>query len=324
MVEVTEVYARLAPAAMRGTAVPPGCGAADEAGRLLEDWPLAEHSRFLVTRRVRWHVQTLGDTGPTVLLLHGTGSACHSWRALAPLLATHMRVIAPDLPGHGASLVVDPGQLSLPGMVENLAELLHLLGCEVDLLVGHSAGAAVAVRMALDERVAARGIVSLNGALLPLSGVAGRVFSPTARLLAGQRWFARAFAWRARQPEVVARLLASTGSTLDQRGRDLYARLACDPRHVAAALGMMARWDLDALARDLPRLRLPLDLVVGSRDAMIAPAQAETVAARVARARVTGLIGLGHLAHEEDPVTVARIIARDAAAWRADARGTVA
>ena len=46
----------------------------------------------------RWHVQVLGE-GPTVLLLHGAGGATHSWRGLAPLLATDHRVVMLDLPG---------------------------------------------------------------------------------------------------------------------------------------------------------------------------------------------------------------------------------
>lgn len=294
--------------------LPRECGAADASGVLAHDWPRREHSRFLVTPRVRWHVQMAGE-GPTVLLLHGTGSSSHSWRALTPLLAPRLRIVAPDLPGHGASLVADHTQLSLPGMVDNLRELLDMLDTEPALVVGHSAGAAIAVQMALSGRWTARGIVSVNGALLPFGGVAAHLFSPAAKLLARSAWAARAFAWRARQPGVVDRLLASTGSRLDAEGAALYARLACDPRHVAAALGMMAQWDLDALARALPRLATPLDLVVGSRDAMVPPEQAERVAARIAGARVTGLIGLGHLAHEEDPAAVARIIERDAAAW---------
>ena len=59
-----------------------------------------------------------------MLLLHGTGAATHSWRGLAPLLATHFTLIAPDLPGHGFTQTPsDPG-LSLPGMARLVAALL--------------------------------------------------------------------------------------------------------------------------------------------------------------------------------------------------------
>ena len=64
------------------------------------DWPLREASRFVEAGGLRWHVQTLGE-GPPALLIHGTAGATHSWRGLAPLLARDFRLVAPDLPGHG-------------------------------------------------------------------------------------------------------------------------------------------------------------------------------------------------------------------------------
>lgn len=282
--------------------------------RLAHDWPHREHSLFPRTRRVHWHVQVMG-TGPELLLLHGTGSASHSWRDLAPLLARRFRVIAPDLPGHGASVVDEPSRLSLFAMVNDLQDLLAALEARPTLVVGHSAGAAIAVRLALDSGMSLRGIVSLNGALLPFGGPVAQLLSPAARMIAKGSWMARACAWRARHPSVMNRLLDSTGSRLDARGRALYAGLARDVRHVAGALSMMAHWDLSNLSRDLARLRVPLDLVVGSGDAMIPPAQAERVAAQTPRATITPMVGFGHLAHEEDPAAVAGIVARDAVAW---------
>ncbi len=281
--------------------------------RLAPDWPHREFSLFPTTGHVRWHVQVMG-AGPVLLLLHGTGSANHSWRDLAPLLAQNFRVIAPDLPGHGASIVDNGARLSLTGMVADLESLLTALGVAPSVLVGHSAGAAIAVRMAAAGRVPVRTVISLNGALLPFGGVVAHLFSPAAKLLARGSWMARAFAWRARRPSVLARLLDSTGSRLDAHGRALYAGLAGDARHVSGALTMMANWDLSGMARDLSALTVPLNLVVGSADAMIPPAQAAHVAARSPRATMTPMIGYGHLAHEEDPATVARIIEADARA----------
>jgi pimeloyl-ACP methyl ester carboxylesterase len=63
-------------------------------------WPNRGSSQFVRAAGLRWHVQVMGS-GPTLLLLHGSGAATHSWRDLAPILARDFRVIAPDLPGHG-------------------------------------------------------------------------------------------------------------------------------------------------------------------------------------------------------------------------------
>lgn len=267
---------------------------------LLRDWPNRESSRFVRACGFSWHVQSMG-AGPVLLLLHGTAAASHSFRALMPLLARRFTVVAPDLPGHGLTETPAAARLSLPGMAGAVRALLQVLEVRPALVAGHSAGAAVALRMVLDGAVAPRGVVGLNPALLPLSGVAGQLFSPLAKLLVGMPLLPGLFAWRARGPGVVGKLLADTGSRIDAEGVALYTRLISDRRHTAAALSMMAQWDLKPLVADLPRLAVPLLLLVGSGDRAVPPSQSEAVARLVPGARLQTMPGLGHLAHEEDP-----------------------
>ncbi|MDJ0852892.1 MAG: alpha/beta fold hydrolase [Myxococcota bacterium] len=271
------------------------------------DWPNREASRFVRAGGLRWHVQELGR-GPVVLLVHGTGASTHSWRGLAPRLAERFTVVAPDLPGHAFSERPSLRGLSLPGMSRSLGELLRVLGRRPVLAVGHSAGAAIVCRMSLDGDLAARRLVSLNGALLPFPGVAGQFLSPLAKLLVLNPLLPRLAAWRSLDPDVVDDLLRSTGSRLDEEGRRLYRRLARSPAHIAATLRMMAVWDLEALARELPDLGRRLVLAVGSRDRFVPPSEAERVRALVPTAQWISLPGLGHLAHEERPDTVADLL----------------
>ena len=254
-----------------------------------------------------WHVQIMGS-GPVLLLAHGTGAATHSWRALAPLLARHFTVIAPDLPGHGFTETPATARLSLPGMAKSLHGLLQALNVRPVLAVGHSAGAAVLVRMALDGQIAPLGLVSLNGAFVPLEGVPGQIFSPLAKLLAGLPLLPQLFAWRAKDDGTVQQILEGTGSRIDAQGVALYGRVIRNPAHAAAALGMMARWDLHPLLRDLPRLEVPLLLVVGAADRAVPPSQSERVRDIVPGAAVVAMPGLGHLAHEERPEETAALI----------------
>lgn len=278
----------------------------DDDGRC---WPNRSASRFVIAGGLRWHVQVLGS-GPVVLLVHGTGAATHSWRDLAPLLAEHFTVVAPDLPGHGFTEAPPAHRLSLPAMAAALGELLLALGLAPALAVGHSAGAAILARMCLDDRIAPVALVSLNGALLPLHGMQGHLFSPIAKLLATTSLAARLFAWRARDPAVIARLIDNTGSALDPAGVELYARLARNPGHVAAALGMMAHWNLRPLERELSALTPPLVLVAADRDRMVTPGHALRVRRLVPGATVVRLSDLGHLAHEERPAEVAALVLR--------------
>lgn len=275
------------------------------------DWPNRASSVFVTAGGSRWHVQRMGE-GPSLLLIHGTGASTHSWRDLAPLLAQHFSVVAPDLPGHGFTDLPDFHRMSLSGMAQLLQALLDELGARPEVVVGHSAGAAILARMCLDGPVSPRRLISLNGALLPLGGVAGRVFSPLAKVLASSSLPAQLFAWRAGDRSVVQRLLRDTGSRIDTTGADLYARLARNPAHVGAALAMMANWDLDSLSRALPKLRTRLLLVAGSNDRTIPSADAYRVHAMVPKSEVLRLIGLGHLAHEEQPQRLADLILKSA------------
>ena len=272
------------------------------------DWPNREASRFVEAAGLRWHVQVLGQ-GPAVLLLHGTGGASHSWRDAAPLLAADFTVVVPDLPGHGFTAMPRRPALSLVNMAAGLGGLCAALDLAPELIVGHSAGAAVAAQMALDRRARPRAIVSFNGAFLPFKGLAGLIFPPMAKALALNPFVPRAFAWGADRT-AVDRLLAGFGGRIDGEARALYRRLFSNPGHVAAALGMMANWNLPPLARGMARLEPFLELVVGETDRTVPPADAAEIARIVPRAHVTRLAGLGHLAHEEDPDEAAAIIRR--------------
>jgi putative magnesium chelatase accessory protein len=255
---------------------------------------------------VRWHVARYGR-GPALLLLHGTGASSHSFRTLAPLLARHFTVIVPDLPGHAGSSTPGRFGMSIDGMSASLAVLLEALDADPRIAVGHSAGAAVLVRMALDGRLSLRALVGLNAALVPLGGLL-RGLSPMARLCARTPGFAHLVSGLARDDRAVRRLVDSTGSRLDDEGSKHYAALVRDPKHVAGALAMMAAWDLDRTYEEMPRMRPAPLLIVGDRDRTVAPQQARRVAAHVPGAQIVVLPGLGHLAHEERPDEIVELI----------------
>jgi magnesium chelatase accessory protein len=278
-------------------------------------WPHRDASRFMKSDGVIWHVQHWRRAAPVVVLIHGTGASTHSWRDLVPLLLPHCELVVMDLPGHAfTSMPVDgpsSAVFSLDGMAKAMGALFASLGIAPTLVVGHSAGAAIAVRMCLDRIIAPDLLLSINGALTPLEGLSGRVFSPLAKLLTLAPLVPELFAWRAGAPAVLGRLIDGTGSRLNVQGTALYRQLVTNPGHAAGALGMMANWDLPALWRDLPGLATTLNLVVGANDLIVPPHTAARVASALTsqpRPVVHSLPGLGHLAHEEAPELVARHI----------------
>jgi magnesium chelatase accessory protein len=277
------------------------------------NWPHRTSSHTVTVGGLRWHVQVLGrpaGRAPTVLLLHGAGASGHSWRGLATLLARKYHLIVPDLPGHGWTARPLPVGLTLPGMAGALGELLRVLGATPELVVGHSAGAAIAARMCLDGLIAPRALVSINGAWFPPGGVERWHFAPLAKLLTLNPVVPYFFAWQASRPSALRRLIASTGSSLDDEGVELYRQLVSSPGHVAAVLAMMSVWSLRPMLDDLPRLATGLHLVVGEQDKTVPPQDAVEVQRRLPAATLHRLASLGHLAHEESPAAIADLLER--------------
>jgi magnesium chelatase accessory protein len=266
--------------------------------------PQSLHTQVVQRGGIRWHVQVMGS-GPALLLLHGTGASSDSFRDLMPLLAKRFTVVSPDLPGHARTIAPPWFEPSLPAMAAALDELLLELRLNPTVAIGHSAGAAIVARMALDGAIEPRLLVGLGAALVPFHGIAGAILPKTARVLAVA---SKILPIRVRDRRSVERMIGSTGSALDPRGIEMYARLSEQPGHVAGVLAMMANWDLEPLFGDLPRLDVPFLLVAGRRDAAVPLSQQRTVAARLPRARLVVVEGCGHLLHEEEPATTAGTI----------------
>jgi pimeloyl-ACP methyl ester carboxylesterase len=90
---------------------------------------------------------TEAGEGPVLLLIHGIAGYCENWREAIEPLARHHTVIAPDLPGHGAS-EAGGGDYSIGALASGLRDLLLTLGHERATLVGHSLGGGVAMQLA--------------------------------------------------------------------------------------------------------------------------------------------------------------------------------
>ena len=188
-------------------------------------------------------------------------------------------VIAVDLPGQGFSRAGSRHRLSLTRMSEDLAALAAHEGWHLDLIVGHSAGAALALDLAC--RIDPKGVVGLNAALGKFEGVAGWLFPLMAKVLALNP-FASSILTRMPNSEArVRELLETTGSRFDDRTLALYRRLAADRDHVSGTIAMMAQWNIDALLARLDRVPCPVLLLAGAQDGTVPPETSQRAAQRM-------------------------------------------
>jgi len=271
-----------------------------------DDWPRRNHSVMVRAMPHDWHVQVSGS-GPDVLLLHGAGASTHSFRRLAPFLKG-FRLIAIDLPGHGFTRTAARDRLGLDPMADDLALLCQGQGWKPTAIIGHSAGAAVALRLAEIMPTPPRGLVGINAALGNFEGLTGVLFPILARMLSNSPFIPHLLAGFAGRRSKVEQIIASTGSVLPPDDLDLYARLLAMPGHVDGTLSMMAQWRLDPLLARLPQIAVPSLLITASGDVAVPPQVSRAAAARLPRVECAEIPDHGHLVHEEAPQKVAAVI----------------
>ncbi|MGP3697361.1 alpha/beta fold hydrolase BchO [Rhodobacter sp. NSM] len=274
--------------------------------RMPLDWPGRASMRRIDCAPHQWCVLDQGS-GPVVLMLHGAGGSSHSWRNLVPLLAPRFRIVAPDLPGQGFTKA-GQRRFSLDAMAEDMARLCAAEDWGPPVIIGHSAGAALALRLAQILPRPPRAVVGINAALGNFEGTAGWLFPLIAKMLTLNPFIppiaARLFGVENR----VRSLIGSTGSDLDEEGLRQYTTLIGDHVHVDGTLAMMSQWRLDELQRQLPAIDVPTLLIAAARDGTVPARISREAAARMPLGTYVEMPGLGHLAHEEDAAGVAAIL----------------
>lgn len=275
-------------------------------GALPPDWPLAAMSHTAKVAPYRWHLAA-GGVGHDMLLLHGAGASAHSWGALVPHLHRRFRVLAPDLPGHGLTRAQGL-RSALPAMTQDLAALIKGIGAAPRVIIGHSAGGALALSLAAALPRPPRAVVVLNGAVENFRGAAGVLFPAMARALTLNPFVAPVVSQTGAGPGVVERLIAGTGAKLPASAIGPYQYLIRDRRHVAGTLAMMSSWSLSGLQSLLPKIEVPTLFLHGAKDRAVDADVPHRAAKAMPAAEVEVLSGLGHLVHEEAPKRVAERI----------------
>jgi pimeloyl-ACP methyl ester carboxylesterase len=218
-----------------------------------------------------------GGAGPRIVLLHGPGEFAGKWRRVIPDLARTHRVIAPDLPGHGASPLPD-GRLDAPEMLAWLGELIKRTCPSPPVLVGHVLGGAIAARFAIERSDRLERLV-----LVDSLGLAA--FRPRPRFaLAMLGFLARP------TPGTYGRFMRQCSFDLDdlqrQMGEDWepYAAYSLELARGAGAKAagrVMRRCGLPRIpAAELARITVPTTLIWGRHDRAIPLRVADAASAR--------------------------------------------
>lgn len=275
--------------------------------RMPKDWPNRDSAKRIASPPHDWCVLEIG-TGPVMLLLHGAGGSGHSFRHLIPLLAPHFRVIVPDLPGQGFTRSGGRGRFGLDAMAQDLVKLCATQGWQPAAVLGHSAGAAIALRMAETLPVPPKAVIGINAALGSFEGAAGVLFPLMARVLALMPLLPTLVSRLWGTASKVDSLLTSTGSRIDAAGKAQYLALVQNADHIEGTLGMMAQWQLGGLLARLPTLAVPTLLIASAGDKAVPARVSEAAGGQMTSAKIMVMPHYGHLVHEEAAEAVAAVI----------------
>ncbi|WP_406445637.1 alpha/beta hydrolase [Streptomyces sp. NBC_00631] len=127
-------------------------------------------SRFVVVDDLRVHYKRAGH-GPTVVLLHGSGSSLHHFEDVAGALAASFDVIRPDLPGWGLTGPRADRDYRVPTYAATVARFLDVLGVRSSAVVGNSLGGNIAWNYALEHPHRVSGLVLVNATGYPEKSV---------------------------------------------------------------------------------------------------------------------------------------------------------
>ena len=269
--------------------------------------------------------------GPVLLLVHGMGGGYENWREVIEPLARRHTVIAPDLPGHGASAPGN-GDYSVGALAVGLRDLLLALGHDRATLVGHSLGGGIAMQLAYQfPELAERLVLVSSGGLGPEVSVALRAVA----LPGSELWIAitaRAAGWIG--PTVgrglaAARFRPSPATAEVARG---YVSLSDSVRRSAFLATLrsvinVSGQRIDASDRLYLTAGIPTLILWGADDPVIPASHGERAHAAIVGSRLEIFDGVGHIPQLEAPERFVAELERflketkparfDARAWRA-------
>lgn len=241
------------------------------------------------------HYLDAGSGEPALVLLHAFPLQAAMWEEQVDAVSGQWRVVAPDLPGFGATAPpAEPGAATIADYAEVVAGLVDHLGVGPVVMAGLSMGGYVtfAVFRRRPELIA--------GVVLADTRAGADDAEVSARRTAQQ-----AQVVERGTAELVEAMLATLLSEDTRAGRAQVverarALMAANPTDgfVAALAAMKGRPDATA---ELAGIYVPALVVVGEHDGPSPPAEAEAMAAAIPDARLEVIAGAGHLSNLEAP-----------------------
>ena len=261
--------------------------------------------RFVDAPAVRTHVAEWGEGDP-LLLIHGASSDMGVWQpSIVPMLREKFRIAAYDRPGMGFTAQRPPGAETLKVQAEVAAGVIEQLGLKKPIVVGHSWGGAVALRLALDRPDLVDGLMLIAPVAYEWPGGVSWHLHWSSHPVIGDLF-----------NHVITRPFASAAVRGGLAGAfgpspvpENYLETASSLRAVRPAAMRANSLDMMAAKREIigqqaryGEIAAPVALLAGDGDTVVSTMiHAVKLAQTLAHARLDVVQGAGHLPHEAAP-----------------------
>ena len=271
------------------------------------DFPVGRSESVDVGGR-RLAVWAAGDSGPTVLLVHGIPTNRTLWGDVVPAVQEQARVLAVDMLGYGDSDAADGWPVDLASQASYLLSALDRLGVDRAVVVGHDLGGGVAQILTVThgERVTGLGVVNgvcYDGWPVPVVRAAKAVWpllrvAPPRALAAALRPALRLlFAHQSRASGFIDRFVAPWTAP-------------DGPRALATHLRSLDSVYTQTVAPFLPRLTVPVEVVWGRKDTQMKPRYGQRLARDIPGAELTWVDDASHFVPADRPDVVVDAVLR--------------
>jgi 2-hydroxy-6-oxonona-2,4-dienedioate hydrolase len=248
------------------------------------------------------HYTESGDPAArTVVLLHGSGPGATGWsnyKANIAALAERFHVVAPDMPGWGAS---DPATRDRQDHAAAAVQLLDVLGIDKAAFVGNSMGGITTLRLATEYPGRVSHVITMG----PGSGLQPKLFSPAGGLSEGMKVLVEAY--RDPSPASMKRLVEVMTYDSERFGTDELAAERAEgaqshPEHLSNYLegfsqgGPIPKW---FRLEDLTQVQIPTLLIHGRDDRVVSFENSLLLLSHIPNSRLVLLNRCGHWAQVE-------------------------
>jgi pimeloyl-ACP methyl ester carboxylesterase len=249
-----------------------------------------------------------GDPSLTILFLHGLGENLRTWEKIENQLKTPYRLLLVDLPGHGQSPLPRRTNYSHENLASLLWEFIEDVGAGDLMIMGHSLGGNLALRMAAMRPEKTKGLFLLSPSVFDTRGF------PFPRLLTNNI-FIRPFL-----NAVIRRTVCSTkrltkilqqavfDETIVDEGliQRIIKPMVDNPKSYLTLIYLFRDSSRNRKLPNFHKIQIPVLVINGTEDPWVKPEEARRLVHLLPESELILLPFCGHMPQEEKPNEVAR------------------